>query len=145
MELFGLIFLVVALVLIGVGIALGLAGLAALTALVGMGVVSSSLIVGLRTGRSSAGIRVFLLQCGVLAGIPAGAVCAMLAKFFFDHIGNAWVVPAYGALGGAFAGALVALMLDAVSRRLHIWTAARIAKINPTPAIPAITSSSSVS
>ena len=125
MALFGLVFLVVALVLIGIGIAVGLVGCAIAAALVGLGVVSSSFVIGIRTGHPAAGIRAFLLQCGVLAGIPAGAVCAWLAHAFFTAYGSGWPVIVYGALGGAVAGVVVALSLDFVSRRLHSWASAR--------------------
>ena len=126
MALFGLIFLVVALVLIGVGVAVGLVACALAAALLGIGVISSSVVVGARSGRAAVGIRVFLLQCGILAGIPAGAVCAWLAQSFFEAYGSGWPVLVYGALGGAFAGVFVALFLDFISRRLHSWASARL-------------------
>ncbi|HEY5894496.1 MAG TPA: hypothetical protein VIT91_14840 [Chthoniobacterales bacterium] len=125
MALFGLVFLVVALVLIGIGISIGLAACVLAGALLGLGVISSSFVIGLRTGRPAAGIRAFLLQCGILAGIPAGAVCAWLAEAFFVAYGGGWPVLVYGALGGAVAGIVVALSLDFVSRRLHAWIATR--------------------
>jgi hypothetical protein len=124
MALFGLVFLVVALVLIGIGIAVGLAACGLAAALVGSGIVSSSFVIGIRTGRPAAGIRAFLLQCGVVAGIPAGAVCAWLGQAFFTAYGSGWPVLVYGALGGTAAGVIVALSLDFVSRRLHAWAAA---------------------
>jgi hypothetical protein len=125
MALFGLVFLVVALVLIGIGIAVGLVASVIAVALLGLGVISSSFVIGIRTGRPAAGIRAFLLQCGLLAGIPAGAVCAWLAQTFFAAYGSGWPVLVYGALGGAVAGIVVALSLDFVSRRLHAWASAR--------------------
>src|SRR5688572_19237121 len=121
MELFGLIFLVVALVLIGVGIAIGLFACAAAAVLVGLGVISSSVVVGIRSGRTSAGVRVFLLQCGVLGGVPAGAVCAWLLQTFFDTYGSVLPVLISGALGGAFAGVIVALLLDFIWQRAAAW------------------------
>jgi hypothetical protein len=121
MALFGLIFLVVALVLIGVGVAVGLVAV-----LLGIGVISSSVVIGVRSGRAAVGIRVFLLQCGILAGIPAGAVCAWLVQSFFEAYGGGWPVLVYGALGGAFAGVCVALFLDFISRRFHAWASSRL-------------------
>lgn len=121
MIVFGIIFAVVACVLIGVGIAAGLVAIGLTAALVGLGIVSSSVFIGLRSGRTESGIRAFLVQCGILAGIPAGALCAWALKFASDQIGDGWVVPAYGALGGAVAGLSIALIMDAVSRRLHGW------------------------
>lgn len=126
MALFGLVFLVVALVLIGIGIVVGLVACALALVLLGLGVISSSFVIGIRMGRPAAGIRAFLLQCGILAGIPAGAVCAWLAQALFTAYGSGWPVFVYGALGGAVAGAIVALSLDFVSRRFHAWASARL-------------------
>ena len=131
MALFGLVFLVVALVLIGIGIAIGLVACVLAAALAGLGIVSSSFLIGMRTGRPAVGIRAFLLQCGVLAGIPAGALCAWLAQAFLKAYGSGWPVFVYGAAGGAVAGVIVALSLDFVSRRLHAWASARLLPSTP--------------
>lgn len=128
MAIFGILFLGVALVLIGVGIALGLAAIAATAGLVSLGVLSSSVLIGLRAGRTESGIRALFIQCGVLAGIPAGAICAWALKHFSAQIGDGWVIPAYGALGGAVAGLCLALILDAISRRTHAWATRQLAK-----------------
>jgi hypothetical protein len=104
MALFGLVFLVVALILIGVGIVVGLVACCVAAVLVGVGVVSSSVVVGLFSRSPVAGVRAFLLQCGVLAGIPAGILCAWLAHSIFEAYGNNWLVFLYGALGGALGG-----------------------------------------
>ena len=127
MALFLLVFMLVALVLIGVGIAIGLVACGVAAALLGLGVVSSSIFIGVRSGRPAQGVRAFLLQCGILAGVPAGAVCAWLAKSFFEAYGNDWRVFVYGGIGGAVAGLVVALLLDFSSRRLAGWAAARAA------------------
>jgi hypothetical protein len=126
MALFGLVFFVVAVVLFGIGVAVGLVGCALAAALLGIGVISSSVFVGLRSGRAATGLRAFVLQCGILAGIPAGAVCAWLAQSFFEAYGKGWPVLVYGALGGAFAGLFVALLLDFISRRAQSWASARL-------------------
>ena len=127
MALFGIVFEVVALVLIGIGFAIGLVAAASASVLVALGVVSSSFVVALRTGKAGNGIRAFLIQCGILAGIPAGAVCAWMGQVFFEVFGRDWKVWAYGAVGGAFAGLLVALMVDFVSRRLQAWASTKLA------------------
>jgi hypothetical protein len=124
--LFGLVFLVVALVLVGIGFAIGLVGSIFAAILVALGVISSSFVIGIRAGRPAVGIRAFLLQCGILLGIPAGSACAWLAQSFFAAYGSGWPVLIYGAIGGAFAGVLVAFSLDFISRRLHGWAAARL-------------------
>jgi hypothetical protein len=133
MALFGLVFLVIGLFLVGVGVAVGLVACALTAALLGLGVISSSVFVGVRSGRASSGIRVFLLQCGILAGIPAGAVCAGLAQSFFAAYGSGWPVLVYGAMGGAFAGLSVALLLDFISRRVQSWASARLLPSHATP------------
>lgn len=126
MELFGLVFFLVALVLIGIGVAVGLVACGLAAMLLALGVISSSAFVGMRSGRAALGIRVFLIQCGLLVGIPAGAACAWLAHSFFEAYGDGWPILLYGGLGGAFSGLLVALLLDFVSRSLHSWASARL-------------------
>lgn len=121
-----LIFLLVALVLIGVGIALGLAACLLAALLLGMGVLSSSVIVGFRSRSSAEGIRAFLLQCGVLTGIPAGAVCAWLGQSLVTGSPGGWQIAVCGGLAGAIAGIVVALSLDLASRHLHRWALERI-------------------
>jgi hypothetical protein len=126
-ALFGLVFLVVALILIGVGVVVGLVACCVAAVLVGVGVVSSSVVVGLFSRSSVAGVRAFLLQCGVLAGIPAGILCAWLAHSIFEAYGNGWLIFLYGALGGALGGVVIAFLVDFIFRRLHAWAAARLA------------------
>lgn len=127
MGLFGLVFLVVALILIGVGIVLGLVLCAVTALLVAVGVVSSSVVVGLFSRSSVAGVSAFLLQCGLLAGVPAGILCAWLAHSFFEAYGSGWPILIYGGLGGALGGIIIALLVGFVYRRLHTWAAAKLA------------------
>jgi hypothetical protein len=126
MAIFGFVFGLVALLLIGVGIVVGLIACALTAILLALGIVSSSVFVGMRTGKAGAGFRAFLIQIGILCGIPAGALCAWLAKSFFASYGGDISILLYGALGGAFAGVMIALMLDFISRRLGTWAGARI-------------------
>lgn len=133
--MFGVIFLVVALFLIGVGLAAGLVAVGLTLALMGFGILSSSILIGLQAGRTETGIRAFLLQCGVLAGIPAGAMCAWMMKHFSEHIGDGWMVPAYGAVGGAVAGLCIALTMDAISRRVHVWATQKMATLSSSPSV----------
>jgi len=126
MALFALVFLVVALVLIGVGIAVGFVACILAAVLLSVGIISSSVFVGVRSGRASSGIRAFLVQCGILIGIPAGAISAWLAKSFFEAYGQDTLVLFYGGIGGACAGLIIALLLDYVSRRAHAWASTRL-------------------
>ena len=116
--------MVVALILIGVGIALGLIASAVAAALLGVGVISSSVVVGLLSRNSLTGVRAFLLQCGIVAGVPAGILCAWLGHSLFEAYGSGWVVFVYGALGGILGGIIIALLVDFIVRRLHGWAAA---------------------
>lgn len=137
MALLGLLFLGVIFVMTGVGIVLALAAVSALLALVGLGVVSSSLLIGLHSGRSQAGIRAFLIQVCLLAAIPAGALLAWAGYQWAQvqvhpvpSVNSAALMAAgAGAAAGALAGLAVALMLAAVSHRLHAWAAARWATL----------------
>lgn len=129
MGIVGLVFGVVVLVLIGVGIAIGLVACGLLALLIAAGVVSSSFLVGLHSGRSSDGVRAFLLQCGIIAGVPAGALCALLGRSFLESYPGAGadvMVLVCGGLGGAVAGILVALAAHSVFQRLHTWALARL-------------------
>lgn len=128
MALVALVSLVVALILVGIGVAVGLVACALGAVLLGLGVISSSFVIGIRSGRAADGVRAFLLQCGLIAGVPAGAVCAMLAGPVFASVaGNSdWLIAVYGGLGGALAGVVIALSLDWISRRLHRWALERL-------------------
>src|SRR5215207_7930169 len=111
MGLFGLIFFLVTCVLIGAGIAIGVFASVLAAAFVALGTVSSSVVVGILSRNPSAGFRVFLLQCGIVTGIPAGAISAWLAHNFWQEYGESVAVLAAGGLAGAFAGVVLALML----------------------------------
>lgn len=135
MSLIGFIVLLVMLVLIGVGIGIGLFACAVGAVLVALGVVSSSVALGFLTKRPATAMRALLLQCGVLAGIPAGAATAWVSHSLYTEIaawqgwslvGGEWKIPLFGAVGGAFAGVLLALTLDFILRRSHAWVEARV-------------------
>lgn len=126
MELFGLVFLVVALILIGVGMVVGLVACAIFALLLTVGILSSSVVVALLLRRPASGIRAFLFQCAFLSGIPAGVLCAWLAHSVFTAYGSGWIVLVYGALGGAVAGLVIALLLDFIFRRSHGWISAKL-------------------
>ena len=129
MALFGLIFLVVALILIGVGIVVGLVVCAVAAVLFALGVLSTSVVVGVLTRRPAAGVRAFLLQCALLAGIPSGILCAWLVHYTIAAAGPGWLISIYGGLAGAVAALIIALLLDFVFRRLHRWGTAKLAAV----------------
>jgi len=128
MALFALFFLVVALILIGVGIVVGFVACCIAAVLFAVGSLSSSLVIGLLTRRPAAGIRAFLLQCAVVAGVPSGILCAWLAHYISSAAGPGWLISLYGALGGAAAGVVIALLLDFILRRLHRWASAKLGR-----------------
>ena len=119
------------LVLLGVGIVIGLVVCGIATGLVAIGVLSSSVMAGLVTSRPVIAVRVFMLQCGLLAGIPSGILCAWIIRSWLSVPGSGWLVSMYGAIGGAIAGAGIALVLDFIFRRIHAWTSTRV--ISKTP------------
>jgi hypothetical protein len=129
MALFGLIFLVVALILIGVGIVVGLVLCGVTAVLVALGILSSSVVVGLLTRRPAAGVRAFLLQCALLAGIPSGILCAWLVHYTIAVAGPGWLISIYGGLGGAVAALVIALLLDFIFRRAHRWGTAKLGAV----------------
>lgn len=126
MGIFGLIAALVMLVLIGIGIGVGLFACAITAVLVMLGVVSSSVAMGFFTKRPATALRALLLQCGILAGIPAGAVTAWVGRTFLEKVDESWLIAVYGGIAGAFAGAVVALMLDFIFRRTHLWVEGRV-------------------
>lgn len=119
---------------LGVGIGLGLFAAAVGAMLAGLGIISSSVALGFLTRRPAAAMRAFLLQCGVLAGIPVGAVTAWVGHEVINSIatwqgwsaGNwEWKIPLFGAVGGALAGLILALLMDYVLRKTHAWVESR--------------------
>ncbi len=122
----GLIMLLVMVVLIGAGIGIGLFACAIAAGLAMLGVVSSSVALGFLTKRPATAVRALLLQCGILAGIPAGAVTAWVGRTVLEHVDESWMIAVYGGIGGAFAGALLALLLDFIFRRTHAWVEQRM-------------------
>jgi hypothetical protein len=128
MAIVTLLLAAIVLILIGAGIAVGLVACACAAMLVGLGVISSSVVVGMRSGRATDGIRVFLLQRGIIVGAPAGAICALLATSLIAELQGItdWPVLIGGSLAGALAGIVVALALNQMARRLHAWAMLRL-------------------
>ncbi|MGV3658817.1 MAG: hypothetical protein ACO1TE_01495 [Prosthecobacter sp.] len=123
------------LVLVGVGIGVGLFACAIAAGLAGFGVISSSVALGFYTKRPATAVRALLLQFGILAGIPAGAVSAWVAHKMFHAfatwqgwtlLGAEWKIPLFGGIGGAFAGAILALVLEFILRKTHAWVEGRV-------------------
>ncbi len=137
MELITIPILIVMLVFVGIGIGLGLFACGLAAVLVMGGVISSSAALGLITKRPAVAVRMFLLQCGVLTGIPGGATAAWLGQQLFENFMAAqalipgdwnWQILVIGGLGGGFGGAALALFMDFMFRRSHAWLAERASR-----------------
>lgn len=130
MELIGIIFVLIAVLLLGVGMAIGLVACVAGSVLVGAGVLSSSVLVGFWRRRTLAGVQAFFVQCGILAGAPAGAVCAWAAAQVWPALHAQWHLLAAGAAGGVVAGLGVALLASVASacvlNRVLPWLTAKV-------------------
>lgn len=118
MAIFGLLFLIVALVLIGVGIVAGLILSAITAAFVFAGILSTSAAIGVWFKRPGPAIRAFTYQLALATAIPCG-------------ISLIWAISALFSLGlsltgilliGAFAGAAAGLALAAIT----LWSMDRI-------------------
>ena len=127
MGALGLLGAAVALILVGVGLALGTVAALLTVILVVAGVVSSSVALGVLRGTARSGFRAFVLQCGVIAGIPAGILCAWIASSV-RHIMETDLlrILVVGAMSGAVAGACVAMLLVFIVQRLGNWAGARL-------------------
>jgi hypothetical protein len=128
MAFFVLLFLVIALALIGVGIVVGAMLCCVAAALCAVGVISSSVVIGAVSRRPSEATRAFVFQCALIAGIPSGILCAWIARAAFGVSGAVSLIPLYGALGGVAAGLVIALLLDFISRRLQCSASAKLGK-----------------
>lgn len=124
MAIFGLIFLVVFLVLIGIGLAIGLVALAVTGAFLIAGVFSTSALFGFLKRSPMAGLELFLLQIFVVAGTFSGAGLSLLLVPFME-LGMEKPIQflLVGASGGLLAGTLLALCLQRLIKtircRLH--------------------------
>ncbi len=121
MGLVGIPFLIILLILVGIGIAMGLVFCAVAAVLLTAGVVSASAMIGVLRGSVLAGFRALIWQAGALAGMIAGIAIVAAVRFFLET----WLEGAWpwigGALGGMAGGLLIALLLDFLFRHLVIW------------------------
>jgi len=108
MGIFGLLFLIIALVLIGIGLAVGLVLCAIAAALMVAGMVSTSAAVGLWFRRPAPAVRVLIYQVFLVLGICSGVVVAWLASTLFELGLQPAGIVGTGALSGAAAGIALA-------------------------------------
>lgn len=113
-------------VLIGMGMVLGVVAVGLTVAFVSAGVVSSSVAIGVWRGRTKSGLRAFFIQCGLLAGIPAGMLCAWLGANLWAQMDAGTVrTLVAGGVGGALSGLVVAVLFDFIARRVQVWLSVR--------------------
>lgn len=129
---------IIMLIIIGAGIGVGLFLCVVASALVLLGVISSSAVLGFITRKPATALRVFLLQCGILTGIPCGALLAWAGHHLVRYAEELavqwpgsleWQVPLLGAIGGGLGGAVLALSMDFILRRSHAWLSQRYDKM----------------
>jgi len=113
MFIFGVIFLIVALLLIGAGFAIGILVFGVAAAAIGLGVISTSVACGFIQKKSSIGFRVFFYQFFIIAFLFAGILTAWLVSLFADlHVSIISVI-----LIGSISGGSVGLIFGL----LHSW------------------------
>lgn len=100
MGFVGVIFLMVALLLIGVGLALGLMVGGMIALLMATGMVTSSLWVGWKSGRPAAAVRAMALQVGAAVGGGVGGILGWAMALN----GEETISPGWGWGAGAMAG-----------------------------------------
>ena len=118
----GLIFLVVALLLIGVGFALGLVAVALCAAMAGLGVISSSVAFGIFRRSPSDALLAMIYQFAVLGGIPGGMVVAWVVSEWLRSASSLLPTLLMGAFAGALSGYLLAWILSWILR----WTSTAV-------------------
>ena len=102
-------FLVVCLILIGVGIVLALAGMACVAALMTAGILSVSALVAVWRRQVAAGVRAFHYQVCAVLGVPSGIVGLWIASALSGREASLrWII-----LPGSVAGCLMGLVLAA--------------------------------
>lgn len=122
-------FLLAAVVMAGAGVILGLIACGVLGVLTTFGIVSSSLWIGFRKQRASAGVRAFLVQWAIVLGLPVGAALAWLAHALFSAFEGEGALLFCGALAGAAAAVAVALAGDAMLRQTARWFSAHCDRV----------------
>jgi len=109
----GIIFLVVALILIGVGLSLGIFLFALTSAAIVLGVISTSIACGIIQKKPSTGFRVFFYQFFMLSFAAAAVFVSWLISSVFDMQLSLISISVIGSISGLSVGLLFGL--------LHSW------------------------
>jgi hypothetical protein len=131
MALFGLVFLVVALILMGVGMVMGLCIFAVAAAAVGLGMVSTSVACGVLQKKPSTGLRAFFYQFFVAVFFAAGIAATWLASTIGElslPISSIFVIGALSGISvGLGFGLIHSWLLDLVAGQLKRFFADSVA------------------
>jgi hypothetical protein len=121
MAIFGLLFLIACLIVIGIGIVVGVLAAIALAVLIGLGIVSSSAAVGFGKKSVAAGFLTLALEVGACLGILGGAMVGFVAALFVNPTGPSLMAIAAGSAGGLVAGVTVGWLFHFSARRVLRW------------------------
>jgi hypothetical protein len=109
MFVFGIIFLIVAIILIGIGIAFGVAIFALAGIAIGLGVTSSSIAIGFIQRKPSLGLRAFFYQLFVIIFSLLGILSTWAISTFSGYDFSFLSIALIGALSGTSIGLLFAV------------------------------------
>jgi hypothetical protein len=107
---FSILFVVVALILIGIGLILGAASLVAVGVATALGIVSTSLAIGFFRKRLSSGFRALCYQVFVVIFAAAGIGVTVILSLVFELRLDPLAVVLLGGLSGAVVGLLFGLL-----------------------------------
>ncbi len=122
----GLVFLAVALVIIGIGIVIGIGILLLTTVLVLLGIISSSAVIGLVQKRFEHGFFAFVVQLGGISGIPVGVGVLLILDWLIDWSLDWRLASVFGAFTGLIGGVLLGVVFSLITLRTYRWISQRI-------------------
>ncbi|HVE15284.1 MAG TPA: hypothetical protein VNB29_01045 [Chthoniobacterales bacterium] len=123
MPFFGLIFLIVALILVGAGFAIGAGVFAVACMAVAFGMVSTSMASGILQRKLSTAFRVFFYELCIISFMTAGVALSWPLSAFLDLSISPVALLMIGSLSGLAVGLTFGLlhswMIDLISRNLR--------------------------
>ena len=127
MFIFGIIFLVVFLILIGVGLALGILIFAAASTAVGFGLISTSVACGIIQKKPSTGFRIFFYQFFIVTFLITGVAATWLVSF----LGNLQIQIVPIILIGTISGISIGLIFGLLHSYIVSLIATHLRRIFP--------------
>lgn len=125
MFIFAVIALLVLLFVAAAGLVIGAAIVAVVAMLILLGIVSTSVLVTVKSRRFESGAKVLLIQLAAVGGAITGAAAFWVAAWWCDLNASAFAFLAGGAAAGLAAGAIVGLLLNAIWVRVRFWILSR--------------------